>query len=174
MVNFKDEFENAINDVEVKRESTEFKITQLKIEHFYWNSGEIDGGMPVSTSIELTCEYNYQLNKLDWKKTVVHNYRDFDNYYEVLNNKYTSVFDDEQIINTIEKYDLRSLGNNYFTDENPERFTHWEITYNSYFKIVGTFDQEISEFSKISDLLDFKDIMKKELEKIEIMLHSEE
>ncbi len=167
MDNYNDDFEGAIKDVTIEREIDEFKITQLKVEHFYWSSGDIDAGMPVSTSIELTCEYNFQSEKLEWKKTITHNYLSLENSYEVSSNKYTSILEDsDQIINSIEKYDLRKLKNNYFSESNPERFTHWELTYNEYFKIVGTYDQEINEFVQISELLNFKKIINDETNKI--------
>ena len=174
MDNYNDDFEKAINNVTIEREINEFKITQLKIEHFYWNSGDIDVGMPISTSIELTCEYNFQIEKLEWKKTITHNYLSLENCHEVSSNNYTSILDNsDQIINDIEKYDLRKLKNNYFSEKNPERFTHWELTYNEYFKIVGTYDQEINEFVKISELLNFKKIIDEETNKIKnIILQS--
>ena len=56
---------------------------------------------------------------------------------------------------------------NYFTEENPERFTHWEITYNNRFKIVGTYDQEIEELINIKRILEFKKIIEEENKKIQ-------
>ena len=72
-----------------------------------------------------------------------------------------------QLIEKLEKYDLRDLKNNYFTEDNPDRFTHWELTYNHYFKIVGTYDQNVAEFEKISDILNFKEIISAENRKVQ-------
>ncbi len=163
-----DDFSNAIGNVNVERNKNTFKISQLKIEHFHWNSGDIDVGMPVTTSVELTCNYNFEKEKLEWKKTISHTYLSLDNDKE-----YTTDTNDEEIenpdelIKIIENYDLRELKNNYFTEENPERFTHWELTYNHYFKIVGTYDQNVFEFEKIRDILDFKKIIDIEIKRIQ-------
>ena len=48
------------------------------------------------------------------------------------------------LIKNLESCDLRDLKNNYFTEENPERFTHWELTYNNYFKIVEELNEAIT------------------------------
>ena len=89
-----------------------------------------------------------------------------DNYDEQIENP-------DEIIKEIEKNDLRELKNNYFTEENPERFTHWELTYNNYFKIVGTYDQNVVEFDKISDILNFKNIIDEETKKVQDKLDNE-
>ena len=81
---------------------------------------------------------------------------------------------DGNIIKELEIYDLRNLKNNYFTDKNPERFTHWEVEYNYYFKIVGTYDQEPEEIKKISEILNFKQIIEEETNKIKKKLNSKE
>ena len=52
-----------------------------------------------------------------------------DTYEEELENSY-------DLTKNLESCDLRDLKNNYFTEENPERFTHWELTYNNYFKMA--------------------------------------
>lgn len=163
-----DDFSNAIDNIQVDRKKNTFEINQLKIEHFHWNSGDIDVGMPITTSIELISNYNFEKEKLDWKKIVSHTYLSLENdreqtidtYEEELENSY-------DLTKNLESCDLRDLKNNYFTEENPERFTHWELTYNNYFKIVGTYDQNIEEFEKISDILNFKKIIADEDKKIQ-------
>ena len=167
-----DDFESVIDDVKVERNRSSFTINQLKIEHFYWQSGDIDTGYPISTSIELSCNYNFNLQKNEWTKTVSHT------YYKSIDSKETNVYseklENDNIVKLIEQIDLRDLNNNYFTEEAPERFTHWEITYNYYFKIVGTYDQDIEAFKKISEILHFKDIMNAETKKIQSQLAQQE
>jgi hypothetical protein len=160
---------NDIN-IEVERDKKEFKLTQLKLNHYYWNSGEIDNEKAINTSVELISRYNIDTDKLEWKKIISHTYissnekETTDTYEEDIN---------EEIIKEIEKYDLRDLKNNYFTEETPEKFTYWEITYNNNFKIVGTYDQEIDEFINIKRILDFNKIMKEEIVKIQNKLKQE-
>ena len=55
-----DDFNNAIDNIKVDRTKPMFKINQLKLEHFHWNSGDIDVGMPLTTSIELISNYNFE------------------------------------------------------------------------------------------------------------------
>ena len=55
-----DDFSNAIDNIQVDRKKNTFEINQLKIEHFHWNSGDIDVGMPITTSIELISNYNFE------------------------------------------------------------------------------------------------------------------
>lgn len=163
-----DDFSNIIDDeIKIEREKKTFELTQLKLEHYHWNSGDIDVGMPVTTSLELKCEYNFESQKLDWKKTISHTYLSLEDYHNHTTSSYTEIIEDFNIIKEIEKYDLRGLKNNYFTDENPDRFTHWELTYNNYFKISGTYDQEIEAYVKISELLGFKEIIETETKKIQ-------
>ena len=157
-----DEWENI--DVEVKIERKEFRLTQFKIDHYYWNSGDIDVGMPVNTSIELVSRYNIDTDKLDWKKIISHTYRSMEDENEYITDTYEENLNDE-IIKEIEKYDLRDLKNNYFTEANPERFTHWEITYNYRFKIVGTYDQETEEVTNIKRILELKKIIDEKTKK---------
>lgn len=37
--------------------------------------------------------------------------------------------------------DLRVLRNNYFSDDEIQWYSHWELEYNYYFKISGTFER---------------------------------
>lgn len=163
-----DDFSNAIDNINVDRKKNTFEINQLKIEHFHWNSGDIDVGMPITTSVEMTCNYNFEKEKLEWKKIISHTYLSLENGKEYTTDTYDEEIDNpDELIEKIQNYDLRDLKNNYFTEENPERFSHWELTYNNYFKIVGTYDQEISKFKKISELLDFKKIIDEEVKKVQ-------
>lgn len=163
-----DDFSDVINNVQVERKKTRFQLNQLKLEHHYFNSGDIDVGMPISTSIEVTSDYNFEKGALEWKKTISHTYLSFNNYHEDVTDSYTEELNDaNNLIRQIEAYDLRDLKNNYFTDENPEQFTHWELTYNYYFKIVGTYDQKIEEFSEMSRLLGFRKVIEDEVKKVQ-------
>lgn len=161
-------FEDIINkNIEVEGKKPPFKINNLKISHYYWNSGEINIAMPISTSIELNSEYDFENDKLNWNRKVTHTYLSLDNCQDKITDSYTEeLVNAAETIRKLEEYDLRNLKNNYFTDAEPERFTHWEITYNTRFKIVGTYDQELAEFKKISELLNLKKIMTDELEKV--------
>lgn len=167
MDNDYDDFSNVVDDIKVEREKNKFELIQLKLEHYHWNSGDIDVGMPVRTSVELTCEYNMEKEKLEWNKTIAHTYVSLDNYKETTTDSYTKKIDNpDTLIKALETFDLRNLKNNYFTDKNPNRFTHWELIYNNYFKIVGTYDQEIEEFTKISDILEFRKVIEEETKKV--------
>lgn len=168
-----DDFSNAIDNINVDRKKNTFEINQLKIEHCHWNSGDIDVGMPITTSVEMTCNYNFEKEKLEWKKIISHTYLSLENGKEYTTDTYDEEIDNpDELIEKIQNYDLRDLKNNYFTEENPERFSHWELTYNNYFKIVGTYDQEISKFKKISELLDFKKIIDEEVKKVQEKLEN--
>lgn len=145
--------------------NNEFKLKQLKLTHNHFCSGELDYGMPLTTSIELKHEYNFETGEEYWVKVVSHTYISLENTHEDSTDTYEEKIDGN-IIKELEKYDLRNLKNNYFTDKNPERFTHWEVEYNHYFKIVGTYDQEPEEIKKISEILNFKQIIEEETNKI--------
>lgn len=170
-----DNFENIINEnIKIERNNIPFKITQLKLTHYYWNSGDIDVGMPISTSIELTSKYNFETDTLEWNKIITHIYISLEDCYKTITDSYrVRLFNSNEIISRLEKNDLRNFNNNYFTDENPDRFTHWEITYNTYFKIVGTYDQELEVFKKFSELLNFKEIMETEIKKVDEKLNQQ-
>ena len=151
--------------IQEKENTQKFILDQLKIEHFHWNSGFINNGSPINTSIELKCNYNTEKQEYEWKKIISHTYynlesdkNDTDIHTEIINNS-------EELLSEIEKYGLRDLKNNYFTEKTPEKFSRWELTYNYHFKIVGTYDQSIPEFEKISKLLDFEKIIDEEVKK---------
>ena len=113
MDNTFDDFDGAIDDINVERKKNKFELVQLKLEHYYFNSGDIDAGMPLSTSIELSCNYNFEKAKLEWTKIVSHTYLSLNNPHENVTDTYTEeVSNIEQLIREIEKYDLRDLKNN--------------------------------------------------------------
>ena len=167
MSNEFDDFSNSIDNITVERKRPSFKLYQLKLEHFHFNSGEIDVDMPISTSIELVSNYNYENDKLEWKKIISHKYYSLNDINKIENDTYEEKISNiSDTVKSLEKIDLRKLNNNYFTEKSPERFTHWEISYNNNFKIVGTYDQTFEEFDKISTLLDLKNIIDSEVEKL--------
>ena len=139
----------------------------------HFSSGELNKGMPLATSVELKNEYNFEKKEEYWVKVVSHTYVSLEESYKDSTDTYEEKIDGN-IIKELEIYDLRNLKNNYFTDKNPEQFTHWEIEYNYYFKIVGTYDQEPEEIKKISEILNFKQIIEEETNKIKKKLNSKE
>ena len=163
---FDDFSDITFNDkMEIKKEP--FKLTQLKLEYFHWNNDEREPGMPITTSMELEHIYNYEKQKIEWTKKVIHKYVSFEDRHDCSVVSNLSDLEEDNMMKEIEKYDLRDLKNNYFTEEKPECFRHWELTYNYYFKISGTFDQEIEEYEKISQLLEFNQIIKSEVRKVQ-------
>lgn len=164
-----DDFSDIIdNNLKIEREIPKFHLTQLEVKHYYWNYDVIDGGTPISTSIELNCNYNLEIDKLIWIKKVKHTYLSFEDSSTQLTDTYTEEIDNgTSLVNNLEKYDLRNLKNNYFTDTEPNNYSHWELTYNYYFKISGTYDQKIEEFKHISEILQLKKTMEKEIEKVQ-------
>ena len=162
-MNTENDWKEAIKNIKVERERKEFKLAQLKLEHFYFNSGDIDDGMPVSTSIELVNKYNFEEKKEKWQKTISHTYINLGNESNEETNTYEEVLENEEIIKELEKYDLRDLNNNYFTEEAPEKYSYWTLSYNYKFKIVGTYDQEIDEFKNIKNILGFEEIIKEKI-----------
>ena len=153
--------------------NNEFELKQLKLTFHHFNSGELNKGMPLATSVELKNEYNFEKKEEYWVKVVSHTYVSLEESYKDSTDTYEEKIDGN-IIKELEIYDLRNLKNNYFTDKNPERFTHWEIEYNYYFKIVGTYDQEPEEIKKISEILNFKQIIEEETNKIKKKLNSKQ
>lgn len=133
----------------------ENKIYNLKIVHHYYDSGDNVPNYPVKCSIELIS--TYENGFLEWKKIISNT-----NY--IINEEQTSVKEeplyDINIIDEIEKLNLKDLKNNYYTNKIPESFSYWEIEYNYNFKIVGTYDNETYEFRKIATLLNFNDVIR--------------
>ncbi len=155
-----DNFYDAIDGIEVERKKEKFKLNQLKIEHFYWDHDEIESDMPISTSIELVSEYNFENETLEWKKIISHTYLDSnEDSGKKVDSTIEEIEDVDTLINKLEEIDLRDLKNNYYTEDIEDNSNHWEITYNNFFKIVGTYDQEIHAFKRIKELLNLKDII---------------
>lgn len=144
-----------------KVENEPFKIEELKLEYFYFDSGEKDNVLPISTSVELTSKYDFNLQRDIWTKRTVHRFRGLNGTVdeEVLSEE----LKDDSLIQRLEKYDLRDLKNNYFSESKPERYSRWELSYNYLFKIVGSGDIVIEEYKELSDLLGLYEACQKEI-----------
>lgn len=151
-------------------EKKPFHLSELKLEHFYY-CDEVECGMPISTSILLEKKY-YDSDHFEWIKTISHQYISFDCYKNSITDLSSSSLS-TNIVQKLEEIDLRDLKNYYFTDQVPEKLTRWELTYNKYFKIVGTYDQIVSEIRTIFSLLDFESILKDEVSKIQNKMNHE-
>ena len=154
------EKENIINNIP-NREP--FKLSQLKYTKHHWMSGEIVNGCPITTSIEI--EPEMLGNK--WKVNIIHKYMLEDNHEEKAINKQYDLPSQETILEILENNDLRDLKNNYFSDDKIQRYSHWELEYNYYFKISGTFDNEPDEVKKVVSVLNFENIINEALSKVD-------
>lgn len=155
------DFEEAMNNILVDKKEDELSLYQVKLTYYYWNNDDKSIGMPICTSIELKYDNNDKLIK-----EVKHLYYGLNDLVNPIIEEYKEEYNDENIFDKIKKYDLRKLNNNYFTDKEPERYERWEINYNDYFYIVGTFDQVISEYEEISNLLEFETIRNEIISKV--------
>ena len=142
------------------------KLTYIKFTHHYGNMGLITDGDPLSTSVELIMDRDNTGERIIWKKVIAHTYILEKNFERKINTHEEELQNPENIINLLEEFDLPSLKNNYFTDENPIRYSYWELEYNKYFKIVGTYDNEIDEIKKIKEIINFNEIKSNELKKV--------
>ena len=140
-----------------------FKLSQLKYTKHHWMSGEIVNGCPITTSIEIKPEM--LSNK--WKVNIVHKYMLEDNHEKKVINKQYDLPNEKAILGILEKEDLRDLKNNYFSDDKIQKYSHWELEYNYYFKISGTFDQEPKEVKKVVSVLNCENIINEALKKVD-------
>lgn len=166
-----EEYKNIPDEKMILNNGNDFKINQLKIEHFYWDLGDVVPGLPISTSVEIYKDFEENKSKYTWKEKISHTFLDINNPVNRSIRVHTIVLDNpENILNELEKVNLRELKNNYFSDEKPDCFTYWQITYNNNFKIVGTYNYEIPEYKKIKEILDFSSIVENELKKVKELL----
>lgn len=149
-----------------------YKIRQIKYTKYHFMSGKIYLGCPIITFVEIKKEFDFTSKKEIIKKIVTHKYYCDENSYKVKENITEEILAEQSILEKVADVNLVDLRNNYFTDKNPERFSHWEIEYNNRFKIVGTFDQELDEVKMIKELLDFENIEKVELDKAKMEILS--
>lgn len=154
------EKENIINNIP-NREP--FKLSQLKYTKHHWMSGAIVDGCPITTSIEIKPEM------LDnkWRVNIIHKYMLEDSHEEKAINKQYDLPSQETILEILENNDLRDLKNNYFSDDKIQRYSHWELEYNYYFKISGTFDNEPDEVKKVISVLNCENIINEALSKVD-------
>ncbi len=146
--------------------SSPFKLHQIKITHYYFNHFVVETLSPVYTSVEIKCKFNYETYNLEWHKNIEHAYYGFNQTSPIIN-KTTTQINSNELINELNKIDLRKINNNFYTDLIPENYKRWEILYNDYFKIVGTYNNEINELKEIKKLIDFDNIVKNELIKMD-------
>lgn len=152
--------------MELINNNTNFKLTNLKFTKYHFMSGEIYDGCPIKTSIEIKVnDYNLQTNKDDATLCIVHTY--FLGTEEQTNFQQYELENSGNIIKSLEQIDFKNLKNNYFSNDPLQRFSHWELEYNYYFKITGTFDNEIDEIKEVKKILNFEQIEKQELEKVD-------
>ena len=143
-----------------------FKLTQLNLIHYHLDSSDITAGEPIKTSIELKSDYDYENEALYWTRTISHTYYALESL-EKKTDTYTERLENiDSLIQYLEQNDLRELKNNYFTEEGIESYSHWEVIYNNYFHIVGTYDQVPELISNLNSLLEFKKIIKNEIKKV--------
>lgn len=140
-----------------------FKLSQLKYTKHHWMSGEIVNGCPITTSIEIKPEM--LSNK--WKVNIVHKYMLEDTHEEKVISKQYDLQNEKAILEILGKEDLRNLKNNYFSDDKVQKYSHWELEYNYYFKISGTFDQVPEEVKKVISVLNCENIINESLKKVD-------
>ena len=141
-----DDFEDVINNTEVVIKQKPFDLYKIKVNYCHWFSGDIMIGQPVRTSLIL--------NRYEKSKIIEHSYYGYEDSHEIVTDVEKNDFPDcDKLFNKLKNIDLRNLKNNYFTNSNPESFRHWEVEYNDYFKISGTFDQMPEEITNIFDIL---------------------
>lgn len=161
-----DDFDrDAIKNIKVERERKPFKLSKLKIEHFYFNSGDYSVGTSISTSLEISSKYDFVTQKNIGLINVAHNYYGLDGKVKIRKRE-GRVEDYEGLLINLEKNDIRDLKNNLFTEDAPERFTFWELSYNYHFRITGTYDQMPNEVAGMIETLKFKDICDGECQNI--------
>lgn len=130
-------------------------------------SGEIVNGCPITTSIEIKPE----MLSNNWKVIILHTYMMENNYEERTIKKEYNLPSQDVILEILKENDLRNLKNNYFSNDKTQRFSHWELEYNNYFKISGTFDQEPKEIKKVISTLNCENIINEALEKVKIFIN---
>lgn len=141
-------------------------LDQIKYECFFSTVDAPCSGMPINFSVDLRSKFDIKSRKRIWIKTILYSFISYQNINEKETRKREEKLENStEIIKRLEEIDLRNLKNNYFTDFIPEKFSHWELTYNHYFKVVGTFDREVEEIKEVSKILDVKKIMDSELNK---------
>ncbi len=141
-------------------------LDQIKYECFFSTVDAPYSGMPINFSVDLRSKFDIKSRKRIWIKTILCSFISYQNINEKETRKREEKLENStEIIKRLEEIDLRNLKNNYFTDFIPEKFSRWELTYNHYFKVVGTFDREVEEIKEVSKILDVKKIMDSELNK---------
>ncbi len=140
-----------------------FELSHLKYTKYHWMSGAISDGCPITTSIEI----NREMLSNKWKVNIIHKYMLAKEHEEKIISHQYDLPNQEIVLKTLENNDLRNLKNNYFSDDKIESYSHWEVEYNYYFKIAGTFDLEPDEIKEVVNVLNCNKIIEEELLKVE-------
>ena len=154
-------------EIDVVSSREPFELSQLKYTKYHWMSGEIVNGCPITTSIEIKPE----MLSNNWKVIILHTYMMENNYEERTIKKEYNLPSQDVILEILKENDLRNLKNNYFSNDKTQRFSHWELEYNNYFKISGTFDQEPKGIKKVISTLNCENIINEALEKVKIFIN---
>lgn len=134
-------------------------IKSLSLTFYYFNPHDREPGDNVYTIVSV------KSNDHNRVETVKHFYRDFNDANKIcVNERETSVEND--VFKKIEALELNKLSNNYFTDSEPYNLSYWIIEYNDMFKICGTFNNQITKYTMIKDILKFDEICKEECLKV--------
>ena len=161
---------NLNSELEHKHNEEKFELVHLKYTVFHWMSGAIANGDAIETSIEIGPEMFGD----KWKLNVIHKYileSDFNG--KSIKEQY-DLNNQDEIIKLLENNDLRNLKNNYFSNDKIQRYSHWELEYNNYFKISGTFDNQPEQIKNIVNILDCEKIIQDILSKVKIMRENNE
>lgn len=151
-----------------ENQPTPFKITKLKYTKYHFMSGLVSNGSPLSTSIEFAPIFPTNRYHI----VVRHTYYDEATSDTRYLRRETDLPDPSALLSELSKHDLRDLKNNYFTDQMPQKFQHWELEYNSYFKISGTFDQEPDAIRQIVEILHIEDEINQSFEEVKNQLNA--
>ena len=119
-------------------------------------SGDIAEGVTISTATEVQKTMDgYVLTTYKTYYTKNDDPNEFE--FKRATSKESITIDEKEgskFFKDLNKLNFENLKNNYFTDKGPQRYSSWIVEYNDYFKIVGTFDQEIEEVKKLKELLE--------------------
>ena len=158
-------------DIETLQKESSVNIEQIKLIHHYFNDKDIEPGYPIETSIEFLSKV---INgNIKWVKKIKHIYRNIKNPLLLADKDYEKIVENQnEILEKLNSINLSILKNNYSYNDS-EKEEYWEIIYNDRFKIVGTYRNEIKEFTELCDLLEFKRVMEEELEQVKKMIKKE-
>ena len=154
--------EDLLDSVEREILDDKFTLSNLNYTHYYFYDPENYEGSIISTSIRL-----YPNNDI-WCKKVLTKYVDANGIEKEIS--YERDITKDVIISIENNVDLRLFNNNYSSNYPVGEDESYEIVYNSIYKIIGSYDNNIKEFDKLMDLLTVKDILEDEKKKVSDIL----